>query len=158
MQGPSLHGRSSELIRSIQMTLREMTTELVLLNQQVGDQLDMRLGDLQCLDLIDRIGPINPSALARRTGIHPATLTGIVDRLEKAGWLVRDRDPMDRRAVALRATRDRGAEVMRLYSVMLSRLFEICQGFDEQGLEAIASFLRQTVEAGRRATDDLAGG
>src|SRR5580704_16190298 len=81
------------LTLAIRDALRDLGAQLALLNVRVGDKLELRAGDLQCLDLIDRLGPLSPGTLARRTAIHPATLTGIVDRLEHGGWVVRDRDP-----------------------------------------------------------------
>jgi DNA-binding MarR family transcriptional regulator len=35
---------------------------------------------------------LSPSVLARRAGLHPATMTGILDRLERGRWITRDRD------------------------------------------------------------------
>lgn len=52
-----------------------------------------------CLDLINRHGPLSPSNLARQAGLHPATITGILGRRENAGWIARERDPADRRAI-----------------------------------------------------------
>ncbi|WP_141549985.1 MarR family transcriptional regulator, partial [Nocardia farcinica] len=77
-----------------------------------GGRVELRDVDWTCLDLIIRRGSISPTALARLTGLHPATLTGILDRLQKGGWIVRERDPEsgDRRAVTLRAVRERNAE------------------------------------------------
>src|SRR3954451_21089739 len=101
--------RKRRLTVSVRDNLRELSIQLALLNHQVGQRLDMRDVDLDCLDIISRHGPLGASALARTAGLHPATMTGILDRLEKAGWIARERDPEDRRAVVLRAARDRGA-------------------------------------------------
>jgi DNA-binding MarR family transcriptional regulator len=152
-----ISSRHRALTGEIERSLRSLTTELVLLNQQVGDQLALSLGDFQCLDLIDRIGPVSPSSLARRSGIHPATLTGILDRLERGGWVVRERDPGDRRGVVVRALRHRNGEVVRLYAGMLGRMKEICAGLDESELEVVAGFLRRTIVAGRSATEEIVG-
>ncbi|HLZ09727.1 MAG TPA: MarR family transcriptional regulator, partial [Chloroflexota bacterium] len=119
--------------------------------------LDLKDVDLDCLDLIARHGPLSPSALARRAGLHPATMTGILDRLERGGWVTRDRDPSDRRAVAVRALRERSGELLRLYSGMNQSLSEICAGYGDAELEVLADFLRRTASAGRSATDELAG-
>jgi DNA-binding MarR family transcriptional regulator len=137
--------------------LREVGIQLALLNHQISARLELKDVDLDCLNLIDRDGPLNPSVIVRRTGLHPATMTGILDRLERGGWIARDRDPSDRRAVIVRALRDRNPDLMRLYAGMNRSLNEILAGYDDTQLALLADFLNRTAEAGREATDDLAG-
>jgi DNA-binding MarR family transcriptional regulator len=141
---------------SLKESLRELNLQLSLLNSKVGARLDVRDIDLDCMDLIARHGPLSPSALARRTGLHPATVTGILDRLERGGWIARERDPSDRRSVLVRSVRDRNAEVFRQYAGMNSAMDEIIGRYGDAELEVLADFLRRTVDAGRTATDDLA--
>ncbi|HEV8175241.1 MAG TPA: MarR family transcriptional regulator [Actinoplanes sp.] len=145
------------LATEIKESLRELSIQLSLLNHQVGAHADLKDVDLDCLDLISRHGPLSPSALSRRAGIHPATMTGILDRLERGGWIARERDPADRRAIAVRALRDRSAELFRLYSGMNSSMDRIVADYEESQLELVADFLRRTTDAGRTATDELAG-
>ena len=83
---------------AIGQSLRELAIQLSLLNHQIGAKLELRDVDIDCLDLIDREGPLSPSALARLAGLHPATITGILDRLERGNWITREPDPEDRRA------------------------------------------------------------
>ena len=87
-------------------------------------------------------------------------MTGILDRLQRGGWITRDRDPdaSDRRAVAIRALRERSAELFRLYAGMNSSMDRICAGYSDHELEIIADFLLRTTDAGRDATDQLASG
>ncbi len=143
-------------ITAIKESLRALSSQLSLLNHHVGARVDLRDGDLDCLDLINRDGPLSPSALARRAGLHPATLTGILDRLERGGWVARERDPSDRRAVLVRAVRDRNADIFRLYAGMNGAMDELCAGYSDDQLELLADFLRRTTNAGRDATDELA--
>ena len=142
----------------IKDTMRTVVSELALLNRQVGDHLDLREGDLACLELIGRFGPIGPSALARRAGLHPATMTGVLDRLERGGWVVRERDPAatDRRAVTVRALRERNSAVFKLYAGMSGSMDEILAGYAPAELAVIADFLHRVSEAGRAETDRLA--
>jgi len=149
--------RRRRSIRAIKGSLRDLRVQLSLLNHRVGANLDLKDVDLDCLDLIARHGPLSPSALARRAGLHPATMTGILDRLERGGWVVRERDQSDRRAVVVRARRDRNAELLRLYSGMNASMDRICAEYGDVELELLADFLRRTADAGRIATDGLAG-
>ena len=144
---------------ALKESLRELRNQLSLLNHQVGGRLKLKDVDLDCLELISSAGPLSPSALARRAGLHPATVTGILDRLQRGGWVVRERDPdaADRRAVTVRAVPGRTQELFRVYAGMNSAMDDLCAGYTEEELMLIAGFLRRTAEAGRAATDELSG-
>ncbi|MBC6451000.1 MarR family transcriptional regulator [Actinokineospora xionganensis] len=150
--------RKRRLTNDIKESLRELSVQLSLLNHQVSGKLDLRDADLECLDLITRHGPLTPSALAKRAGMHPATMTGVLDRLERGGWISRDRDPSDRRAVLIQARKDRAADVFALYSGMNSSMDDIVSGYSEAELQILADFLTRTTNAGQEATKELFGG
>jgi DNA-binding MarR family transcriptional regulator len=149
--------RRQQSTAAIRDSIRALRIQLSLLNSRVGSQLELKDVDLDCFDIIDAYGPLSPSALARRAGLHPATMTGILDRLERSGWIVRERDPSDRRAVVIRARRERYAELMRLYAGMNRSMNKLLADYSDSELELIADFLRRTVDAGRNATDALTG-
>jgi DNA-binding MarR family transcriptional regulator len=152
-QGPAPH--RAQLNLAVRESLRDLSVQMSLLNQRISGRLDLKGTDLQCLDLVDRYGPLSPSALARRAGLHPATMTGVIDRLERGGWIVRERDPADRRGVVVRPLRGRRSEVLRLASGMNAEIARICAGFSDDGLELIADFLRLAADAGRTAAEEL---
>ncbi|ONI85390.1 MarR family transcriptional regulator [Actinosynnema sp. ALI-1.44] len=145
---------------AVKESLRELRNQLSLLNHQVSTQLALKDVDLDCLELIALHAPISPSALARRAGLHPATMTGILDRLQRGGWIVRERAPeaADRRAITVRPLRDRNAEMFRLYSGMNAAMDKLCAEYSQAELELIADFLRRTTSAGHDATEDLSAG
>lgn len=148
--------RRRRVAAGVKASLRELSLQLSLLDHHVGARVDLNDVDLDCFDLITLHGPLNPSALARRAGVHPATITGVLDRLERGGWVARDRDPDDRRAVLVRALHDRSRELVGLYSGMNTSMDQICATYSETELETIADFLHRTATAGRAATDNLA--
>jgi DNA-binding MarR family transcriptional regulator len=150
------NGDRQRLASEIRNALRELRIQLSLLNSRVGSQLELKDVDLDTFDLIDAYGPLSPSALARRAGLHPATMTGILDRLERGGWIVRERDPSDRRAIVVRVRRERYGELMRQYSGMSRSMNKLLAGYSDSELEVIADFMRRTIEAGRDATEELA--
>jgi DNA-binding MarR family transcriptional regulator len=149
-------GGPRHAVAAVRRALRATVTQLSLLNHQVGGRLEMRPGDLYCLDLIDSHGPLSPSTLSRMAGLHPATMTGILDRLERGRWIERERDPADRRGVRLRVLRERRPEILALYAGMNDALDRICAAYTPEQLDLIAGFLAQSTEAARTATSDLA--
>jgi DNA-binding MarR family transcriptional regulator len=149
--------RRQDSSAEIRDSLRELRIQLALLNYRVGSQLELKDVDLDCLDILDAHGPLSPTELARRAALHPATMTGILDRLERGGWIVRERDASDRRAVSVRAVHERYAELLRLYSGLSRSMNKLLADYSDSELATIADFLRRTVDAGRNATDELAG-
>jgi len=147
--------RWRRLTVAVKEALRALSTQMSLLNHAVGAKLELRDVDFDCLDVLSRFGPLSPGGLARRAGLHPATMTGILDRLERAGWVERERDPADRRAVRVRALPDRAGEVIRLYGGMSDALDELLTGYTDDQLETIADFLRKAAIAGHDSTDHL---
>jgi DNA-binding MarR family transcriptional regulator len=149
--------RHRRLTREVKDSLRELGNQLSLLSHRVGVHVALKDVDMDCLDLIARHGPLSPSALARRAGLHPATMTGILDRLQRGRWIVRERDPdaTDRRSVSVRVVRGRTGELYRLYRGMNTSLDELCAEYGDADLEMIADFLRRTSSAGQKATEEL---
>jgi DNA-binding MarR family transcriptional regulator len=144
------------LTNRVKQELRDAALQLALLNHQVGARLKLRDVDFDCLNLLNQHGPLGPGALAKLAGLHPATMTGVLDRLEKAGWVTRDRDPADRRAVVVSGVRERGREVLDLYDDMNSAMDEVCAEYTAEELELIVGFLQRTATAGHSATEKLA--
>jgi DNA-binding MarR family transcriptional regulator len=143
------------LVAAVKESLRVVRNQLSVFNRQVGARLDLKDTDLDCLDLIDRAGPLSPTALARHTGVHPATMTGILDRLERGGWIARERTGPDRRAVRISTLPGRRDELYGMLAGMNRSLDEICAGYSDAELAVVADFLRRTTEAGRTAGQEL---
>jgi len=142
------------LVRDVQFALRAMGMRLGRLNDAVAGLVDLKGGDIELLDHLGRIGPVSPGELATQLHVHPATMTGILDRLEKGGWIVRERDTPDRRKVRLRAIRTRGPELVRLYAPMNAAIVKICAAFTTEQLTAIRDFLVAIGDAADDATDE----
>jgi DNA-binding MarR family transcriptional regulator len=57
-----------------------------------------------CLTLLAEEGPVSQQALGERMRVDRTTIVTVVDDLERQGFVVRRRDPRDRRAYALEVT------------------------------------------------------
>jgi len=79
-------------------------------------------------------GPCPPSELSRVFGMAPSTLTGVLDRLERAGMLVREPNAADRRSFLVRVTPE-GGDVASELRARLERLeAEILERVGEKGM------------------------
>ncbi|MFE1082052.1 MarR family winged helix-turn-helix transcriptional regulator [Brevibacterium sediminis] len=101
--------------QSLKDAIREFRIELVILNDRVARSVGLQPRDLDILDVIDREGPCTPSQVAGRIGWSRATMTGVLSRLEKDGWIERDTNPSDGRSMTIRST-TRFAELNAAYA------------------------------------------
>lgn len=137
-------------VQQVQEALRDLAAEMGRLNHAVGLHVALRPGDLEVLDAVARFGPVSPTWLADSLSVHPATLTGVLDRLESGGWTERRPDPTDRRRVLVHALSDRGGELRRLYAPMAGAVAELCAAYSPAELTVVLDFLRQARRAGER--------
>jgi len=142
-------------VNAVKEGLRELRTQLAALNHRVGSEASLRDADLDTFDLVARHGPINPGALARLAGLHPATMTGVLDRLEAGDWIVRTRDATDRRAISVSANPAKTGDMLRLFAGMNQAMDAVCADFDDAQLATIQTFLARAAQAGRESAELL---
>jgi len=120
-----------------------VVADLIVFNQQVADRLGLGLTDMQVVGHIQREGgAMTPGRLAELTGLSTGTVTGLIDRLESAGYVRRERDPKDRRRVLLQVDEARlQQEVAPLYAAQSARLAEVAGRFSPAEQATIAAFL-----------------
>ena len=71
-----------------------------------GEHLDLTQSQWRALYQISHHPGISQVKLAEKLEVHPVSVTQLVDRLVKSGWVIREPDPMDRRAVRLQLTNE----------------------------------------------------
>ena len=142
----------SPQLRTI-LALRRLGSALAMTNRAAGVVLGIKGADLAVLDVLHREGPLTPTELARRTRTHLATMTGVLRRLERDGWVERRPDAADRRSVHIHAA---GAD--RLASVFAradEELSEVVSGWSEEQVAMLINFLNDASEIAGRLADDL---
>jgi DNA-binding MarR family transcriptional regulator len=107
--------------------------------------------DLHCLNIIENSGGLTASELAAQSGLTNGAITGVLDRLERAGYARRVRDPADRRRVNVEVTPAFYKTAQHIWGPMAADWQStLGKRFTTDELERIADFLRATVEIGRR--------
>lgn len=98
----------SELLQALEEQTRELSTRTVIFHHFIGERLGLNPTDHKCLDVVIRAEtPMTATQLAEETGLSNGTITGVMDRLEKAGYVRRKRDPNDRRLIYIKPLLDK---------------------------------------------------
>jgi MarR family transcriptional regulator, organic hydroperoxide resistance regulator len=130
--------------------LREFIAGAILNNQRLADQLGLNYTDHQVLNLIDMVGGAKPGELARRTGLTTGGVTVSLDRLERAGYIQRERNPQDRRSVIARMAPRRKKKIVVAYRAVSKVLEEIFADYSDTELLTVLSFFERANEERRK--------
>jgi DNA-binding MarR family transcriptional regulator len=131
----------ADLIALLLEEMRETTTVTILFHQAVADRLGMNITDHKCAGILARSGPITAGELARRTGLTTGAITGVIDRLERAGFARRARDSSDRRKVIIEPDPKRiERKIVPLFDSMGRAAARLYERYSVQELTLILDF------------------
>jgi len=148
--------RRAELLERLMMAGRAQSEATVMFHTTVAAKQGLSATEEKALDLLDRSGPLTAGELARRSGLAPASVTGLVDRLERKGFVRRVPNPDDRRSVLVEVEAERVfASMAPLFADWLRSLEELYAGYTDEQLETILHFLIEAARRQRQATIDL---
>ena len=148
--------KREEIIQAIVEKFREMSTETILFHQAIADVLGLHITDHKCLDLIHRFGAMPAGRLGELTGLTTGAVTGIIDRLEEAGYARRTNDPKDRRRTIVEPTRNRKLErkIEMIFMPLHERMHKLLSSYSESELafllDAMTQFIEQTREESKK--------
>lgn len=125
---------------------RRYSTAAVLLHHAIAERLGLGPTDHKCLDLLLDRGPMTGSRLAAITGLTTGAITGVVSRLERAGFVAREPDPLDRRKQIVTPVPARIREAQEVFMSLRPTPESLLEGFDTAQLEVIAEFLTRVAE------------
>ena len=126
---------------------RDFITAVVVFHELVGRRLGVSAIDRKCLDLLSR-GAVTAGELARFTGLTTGAVTGIIDRLVKAGYAERVSDPDDRRRVLVtRKSNSRLDKILpAIFGPLGDDMAKVTANYTARELSVIADFLARTRE------------
>jgi DNA-binding MarR family transcriptional regulator len=116
-----------------------------------AERLGINETDLHCLNIIENGGGLTAGELADQSGLTNGAITGVLDRLERAGFARRLPDPADRRRVKVEVTPAFYRRADRIWRPMAEDWqATLGRRFTKEELLRMADFLRATTEIGRR--------
>ncbi len=118
----------------------QLSAYSLLFHQAVASRLGLNVTDLKCLDLARGETRLTPGRLAELTGLTTAAVTTILDRLEHAGFVQRERDPNDRRKILVRPLAERAGEVTHLFAPLDSAITQLLAQYSTEELAFLDAF------------------
>jgi DNA-binding MarR family transcriptional regulator len=118
-----------------------MIVGAVLFNARVAESVGLSASDGQFLNLLSLYGPMAPSRLAQLSGFSTGAITGVVDRLERAGLARRALDPDDRRRVVIELVDNRRKEIAQLFKGIGQASSELLQRYTDDELTLLLDFI-----------------
>jgi DNA-binding MarR family transcriptional regulator len=137
-----------DVIQAINQKFREMSTETIMFHQAIADVLGLHITDHKGLDLIYRYGPMPAGRLAELTGLTTGAVTGIIDRLEKAGYVRRVNDPKDRRITIIEPTRNKKLErkLEAIFTPISIRMHKLLSSYSDNELAFLFDVLTKSLD------------
>jgi DNA-binding MarR family transcriptional regulator len=136
----------TELLGEVLRQVRRMTAQSVLIGEAVSERFGLNSSDLECLDLALLSGGASAGEFAKATGLTTGAITGVIDRLEQAGYVRRERDPSDRRKVLVRARPVMTRRIAPLYDSLQREMTALWSRYGDEELAVILDFLTRSCD------------
>lgn len=154
MSTPAADADRAMTAAALNEAMRASSALSVLLSQAIADRVGISPTDLESLDLVVRHGPLTAGRLAELTGLTTGAVTGLVDRLERRGYVRREADPGDRRRVLVRAVAERAeADLGPPFAGLAAAMDELAGRYSDVELAVVLDFVER---AGAIAAEQIA--
>jgi DNA-binding MarR family transcriptional regulator len=140
------HAKRRELLQELSRTLgRELSARTIMFHQTIAERLGLNATDHKCLDLARRTEAMTAGELAELTGLTTGAITGVIDRLERAGFVRRVRDANDRRRVLIEPVAERARDIAPLFESLDTAWSALCARYSERELGLINTFMNDSI-------------
>lgn len=139
----------------LEHAVRKSSALGVIFGQTVANKVGMSSSDLECLDFLSIEERVTAGRLAELTGLTTGAITGMVDRLEKAGFVRRERDDNDRRKVFIAIVPENIARIGRYYEPLQRAVQRDWETYTDAELKLLLRFMTQGYTTMLDVTEEL---
>jgi DNA-binding MarR family transcriptional regulator len=143
------------LLEELEHSMRRASALGTIFSQTVAQQAGLSSSDHECLDFLNLENNVTAGRLAEVTGLTTGAITGVVDRLEKAGYVRRVRDASDRRKVFIEIVPESVARVGRYYEYLQRSMLELWSTYSDAELKLVLQFTNDGYETMLGAVEHL---
>jgi len=152
---PTDDKRRAETLLRLFAVGRENSGATVMFHSAVSAKQGLIPSEEKALDLLERHGPLTAKELAEHTGLAPASVTGLVDRLEAKQFVRRVKHPTDKRRVLVELNREKVADLFAFFEEWARDIAAACEEFSTEELDTVIRFLQVMTEEQRKAAARL---
>jgi DNA-binding MarR family transcriptional regulator len=135
-----------ELVEQVGIAVRKMGAQSVVTSKTVADRFSLNQTDLEVLDLILLRGKASAGNLADATGLSSGSVTALLDRLERAGYVERFDDPNDRRRVLVGVCPRAIKPIEEVYRVIQAKMVALWSTFEPDELRIVCDFITRSTD------------
>lgn len=121
--------------------MRGLGTRTVLYQQNISASLGLYNNDFLSIDILNEKGPITAGELSKLTGLATGSITALIDRLEKIGYVRRENDPNDRRKVIIVPIYEQKEGFSNTYLPVETAMLKLASSYTADELTLITQFL-----------------
>jgi DNA-binding MarR family transcriptional regulator len=143
------------LMRELEHAVRKSSALGVIFGQTVANAVGISSSDLECLDFLNIEGRVTAGRLAELTGLTTGAITGLVDRMQKAGLVRRERDEEDRRKVYIAIVPEALGKIASYYAPLQKAVTKNWEGYSDAELKLLLRFMTQGYDTMLGVLDDL---
>jgi DNA-binding MarR family transcriptional regulator len=152
-----LQEKRAEVLGELARELRQFHGLGVSFFRAAAARVGMTVTDMQVMDLLASTGPMTAGQFADLTGLTTGAITGMLNRLEEAGLVRRERDPNDGRRVIVRLERgkDDKREISSIFDTFGKAWDELVAQYDDEQIAFLLEFLKRSNALSRQELDRL---
>src|ERR1700722_15473224 len=143
------------LMEELEHAMRRSSAQGVIFGQTVANRAGISASDLECLDFLNLEGRVTAGRLAEVTGLTTGAITGVIDRLGKAGRGPRKRAGEAPRKVFIPIAPENVAKIGRLYEPMQRAVKKEWEAYSDAELKLLVRFANQSYQTMLEATATL---
>jgi len=143
------------LLQELENAMRKASAQGTMFAKAVADRAGISSSDMDCMDFLNMEGRMTAGRLAELTGLTTGAITGVVDRLEKAGFVRRERDESDRRKVFIAPVPERMMEIGRFYALMQRAMQKQAERYTDSELKLLLRYAAECNQSILEATTAL---
>ncbi|MGG4201945.1 MarR family winged helix-turn-helix transcriptional regulator [Peribacillus frigoritolerans] len=146
---------NSALLESLTHRLQRYGMRSVLFQQNMAQKIGVSHTDLKSAEILNETGPITAGELSKITGLSTGSVTALINRLEKSGYVKRERDQLDGRKVMIMPIPERQEQIKSHYQSLSTATKELCSAYNGQELILINQFVEEITKIMDKENDKL---